>query len=75
MSVRIRVGDDPVAHSFEEELMYAECFGDKEYERKLGVLQETLGALGYPVEIDREWIRVTKCRYKNEKDERDDGDA
>lgn len=67
MKIKIRTKDDPVAHSFEEEILEAEAFGDLEYQRKLEILGETLGALGFPTEVDREWIKMANLRYREDK--------
>ena len=62
--IKIRMKNDPNAHAFEEEMLNAECSGDEEYERKLEFLQETIGMLGFPVELNKEWIDIVKCRYR-----------
>lgn len=62
--LKIRKSDFADTSSFEEAVLDAECSGDSEYERKLFFLEETLGSLGFPVEVDKKWIDSVECRYR-----------
>lgn len=62
--IKIRKPESVEAASFEESMLDAECSGDEEYARKLLFLEETLGSLGFPVEVDKKWIDSVECRYR-----------
>ena len=51
--------------SFEEEMLYAESIGDEKYQRQLKLANETIGIMGWDIDVNSNVISRFAEQYTN----------